>query len=227
MRRSLIIHLHEEIMLTLQNIAYAHPNKDVLFDHLSLTINKRDKIALIGNNGIGKSTLLKIMAGELQPEEGTVTVTGQLYYIPQIVGQFNQHTVAEALRINDKIQALKSILDGDVTEANLALLNEDWTIEERCREALAHWQMSDLDLAQQMGSLSGGQKAKVFLAGIMIHQPEIVLMDEPGNHLDAAGRDILYDYIRKTPHTLVIVSHDRVMLNLLDMVCELNKHGIT
>ena len=78
-----------------------------------------------------------------------------------------------------------------------------------------------------METLSGGQKTKVFLAGIIIHRPEIVLLDEPTNHLDTPGRSILYDYIRSTKNTLVVVSHDRTLLNLLDTVYELGKRGIT
>jgi ATPase subunit of ABC transporter with duplicated ATPase domains len=78
-----------------------------------------------------------------------------------------------------------------------------------------------------MATLSGGQKTKVFLAGISIHQPEIVLMDEPSNHLDMLSRSMLYDYIRSTSHTIVVVSHDRTLLNLLDTaVYELSARGI-
>jgi ATPase subunit of ABC transporter with duplicated ATPase domains len=77
-----------------------------------------------------------------------------------------------------------------------------------------------------METLSGGQKTKVFLAGISIHQPELILLDEPSNHLDIASRQLLYDFIQTTKSTLVVVSHDRKLLNLLDTVCELSKHGI-
>src|SRR5690606_30830197 len=99
--------------------------------------------------------------------------------------------------------------------------------EERCQEALIHWKLDGLELSQKMGTLSGGQKTKVFLAGISIHCPEIVLLDEPSNHLDALGRNILYDYIQTAKSTLVVVSHDRTLLNLLNRVYELSKRGIT
>src|SRR5690606_20503874 len=111
-------------------------------------------------------------------------------------------------------------------EAHFNTLNDDWTIEDRCNEALQYWQIRDLDLSQKMETLSGGQKTKVFLAGIFIHQPELVLLDEPSNHLDIAGRQLLYDFIQSTKSTLIIVSHDRKLLNLLDIICELNKNGI-
>ncbi|TNE81354.1 MAG: ABC-F family ATP-binding cassette domain-containing protein [Bacteroidetes bacterium] len=213
-------------MLVLQNIKYSHPNKDVLFSDLSLTVNTQDKVALIGNNGTGKSTLLKLIAGELQPQQGQLSSLATPYYIPQLFGQYNHLTVAEALRIDVKLKALKAILEGDASEENFTNLNDDWTIEERCAEALAYWQIEDLDLSLKLERLSGGQKTKVFLAGLSIHQPEFILLDEPSNHLDLAGRKLLYDFIQSTKSTLVLVSHDRTLLNLVDSVAELSRHGI-
>jgi ATPase subunit of ABC transporter with duplicated ATPase domains len=242
-------------MLILQGVTYVHPNKDVLFTDINLVINKQDKVALIGNNGAGKSTLLKILAGNLEVANGLVdrpanglaygltngladgvangVVSGHIkthskpYYIPQLFGQFNDYTIAQALQIADKLHALKEILDGNVTDENMSLLDDDWAIEERCKEAFAQWGLRDPDLTQKMSTLSGGQKTKVFLAGILIHQPEIVLLDEPSNHLDIHSRNILYDYITSTTNTLVVVSHDRTLLNLLNTVVELSKRGIT
>jgi ATPase subunit of ABC transporter with duplicated ATPase domains len=214
-------------MLILHDITYIHPNRDLLFAGIDLVVNKHDKIALIGNNGTGKSTLLKILAGNLKPASGVVKTDSRPYYVPQIFGQYNELTVAEALQIADKLNALQQILDGNVTDENMTILNDDWAIEERCQEAFTLWQLTDLDLSQKMGTLSGGQKTKVFLAGIAIHRPEIVLLDEPSNHLDTAGRELLYNYIQSTNNTLLVVSHDRTLLNLLNTVCELSKRGIT
>ena len=213
-------------MLILQNISYTHPNKDLLFSDINLTVNNHEKTALIGNNGAGKSTLLKIIAKELQPSNGQISVEIEPYFVPQIFGQFNHLTIAEALKIDKKLNALKEILNGNTSEENFNLLNDDWTIEDRCNDALQDWQLTDLDLSQKMEALSGGQKTKVFLAGISIHQPELILLDEPNNHLDIASRQLLYDFIQTTKSTLVVVSHDRKLLNLLDTVCELSKHGI-
>lgn len=214
-------------MLILQDITYIHPNRDLLFADINLIINKQEKIALIGNNGVGKSTLLKILAGNLLPTNGLVKAGSKPYYVPQIFGQYNNYSVAQALQVEDKLNALKEILDGNVTDENMTLLDDDWAIEERCKEAFAHWKLEELDLAQKMETLSGGQKTKVFLAGINIHRPEIVLLDEPSNHLDQFSRNILYNYIKHTTNTLMVVSHDRALLNLLNTVCELSKRGIT
>ena len=217
----------KEIMLIIQNLSYTHPNKDLLFGNINLTVNSGEKIALIGNNGSGKSTLLKIMAGLLQPLSGSVSINSKPYYITQIFGQYNDLTIAEALGIDKKLTALHEILNGNVSEESYEILNDDWTIEDRCNETLKHWQLNDLDLSQKMETLSGGQKTKVFLAGISIHKPELILLDEPSNHLDFESRELLYDFIRSTKSTLIVVSHDRKLLNILNKVCELTKNGIT
>jgi ATPase subunit of ABC transporter with duplicated ATPase domains len=214
-------------MLVIQNLTYIHPDKELLFKNINLTVNRSSKIALIGNNGTGKSTLLKIIAGIFAPSEGNIYTDDAIYYVPQIFGQYNHLTVAQALRIEDKLQALNEILIGNLTEINIAKLNDDWTIEERCIDALKYWQLEDLDWSQKIETLSGGQKTKIFLAGISIHKPALVLLDEPSNHLDMSSRQLLYDFILSASSALLIVSHNRRLLNLLDSVCELSKCGIT
>lgn len=214
-------------MLILQNISYTHPNKNLLFENINLTVNSHDKIALIGNNGSGKSTLLKIIAKQLSPPAGQLIALSEPYYVPQIFGQYNNFSIARALKVENKLKALIEILNGNATEENYSLLEDDWTIEDRCNHALNHWQLNDLDLSQKLETLSGGQKTKVFLAGIVIHKPELILLDEPSNHLDVTGRQLLYDFIQSTQSTLIVVSHDRKLLNLLNTVCELSKRGIS
>ena len=214
-------------MLILQNISYTHPTKNLLFDKINLTVNNHEKIALIGNNGSGKSTLLKLIAKELLPLDGQLFVDTEPYFVPQIFGQYNHLTIGQALKVQNKLNALHEILKGNVSDENYTTLDDDWTIEERCNDALKYWQITNLSLSQKMESLSGGQKTKVFLAGISIHQPDLVLLDEPSNHLDVAGRQLLYSFIQCTQSTLIIVSHDRKLLNLLGKVAELSKRGIT
>lgn len=213
-------------MLSLQQITYQHPNKELLFSNLNLTVNPHEKIALIGNNGIGKSTLLQLIAGKITPNTGHLQLETVPYYVPQIFGQYNHYTVAEALGVNEKLNALLEILNGNANNEYFENLDNDWTIEQRCLEALDHWQLQDIDLQQPMASLSGGQKTKVFLAGINIHHPQLILLDEPSNHLDADSRQRLYQFIRRTKSTLIVVSHDRQLLNLLDSIFELSPQGI-
>lgn len=213
-------------MLILQNISYTHSNKELLFSNISLTVNAGNKTALVGHNGSGKSTLLKIIANELFPSDGILEIDTEPYYVPQIFGQYNHLTIAEALQIDQKLIALHEILEGNVNESNLNILNDDWTIEERCNEALKYWRLNNLELTRKLGFLSGGEKTKVFLAGIMIHQPKLILLDEPSNHLDIEGRELLYQFIKTFSGTMLIVSHDRNLLNLLDTTWELKANGI-
>jgi ATPase subunit of ABC transporter with duplicated ATPase domains len=217
----------EKIMLILRGVTYAHPNKDILFNNLDMVVHARDKVALVGNNGVGKSTLLRIIAGLLVPVAGVVQTDAKPYYVPQHFGQFDNLTVAEALLIDDKLTALQGILAGEATEANMALLDDDWLIEERCKAAFAYWGLAEVSITQPINTLSGGQKTKVFLAGIDIHEPELVLMDEPSNHMDVTGRQLLHDFVGSTNKTIVLVSHDRKLLQLPNKVYELSKRGIT
>src|SRR5688572_27438417 len=105
-------------MLILQNISYSHPNKELLFNNLNFSVGDYQKVALIGNNGSGKSTLLQVIAGLLQPAVGKVQFSSQPYYIPQLFGQFNELTIAQALRIDQKLKSLHEILEGNVSETN-------------------------------------------------------------------------------------------------------------
>ncbi len=213
-------------MLILNNLSYIHPDKNLLFDNINLNISTGNKVALLGNNGVGKSTLLKIIAGLLSSSEGSIQTDVKPYYVPQVFGQYDHLTVAQALQAADKLNALQQILNGDTSDVNYSVLNDDWTIEERCCEALHYWQIDEICLQQGMSTLSGGQKMRVLLAGIYVNNPEFILLDEPSNHLDTAGRVLLYDFIESSTSTLLIISHDRKLLNKLNTVYELTTNGI-
>ena len=216
----------KEIMLTLQNITYQHPDKEILFENLNFIANKGEKIAIVGNNGSGKSTLLKLISGLLIPVAGDIRAEGSVYYLPQILEQFDTKSIAAALGVEEKLTALKEILDGTVTEENMAVLNDDWDLEERIRQAMEKWGLSDFTESDLMSRLSGGQKTKVLIAGIEVHQPDVILMDEPTNHLDRKSREQLYEFIKNTNKTLLVVSHDRTLLNLLSKTAELSRKEI-
>lgn len=213
-------------MILLQNISFRFPGGNLLFNHTNLTIQSHTKSALVGNNGMGKSTLLKIIAGEIHPLSGNISLQGEVFYVPQMFGNFNHFTIAECLKIDQKLHALEKITGGEVDEIYFETLNDDWDIEERCRHTLELWGLGDFELTRKLEGLSGGQKTKVFLAGIQINQPEIIILDEPTNHLDMEGRKLLYDLIDRTDATVVIVSHDRTLLNLVDTIFELSNQGI-
>ena len=212
--------------ISIQQISYIHPDKEVLFSDLNFAISKGQKLGLVGNNGCGKSTLLQIIAGQLSPSSGVIVRPDDLYYIPQHFGQYDSLTIAQALQIERKQQALHAILSGDTSNENFVILDDDWNIEERSIAALDLWGLGQFTLSYPMNLLSGGEKTRVFLAGMDIHHPSVILMDEPTNHLDSSGRQRLYDWIEKYRSTLLVVSHDRTLLNLLPEICELEKHQI-
>lgn len=212
--------------LQIQGLSYIHPNKDILFQNINFSISSGEICAIIGNNGVGKSTLLKIIAGKLCPATGNVSCDGILYMIPQHFGQFNGMSVAEALGLADKLNALSIILDGHGTEKEYELLNDEWDIQERVIEAFSRWQIGHITTDMLMEDLSGGEKTKVFLAGLDIYNPSVILMDEPTNHLDTTGRTLLYKYIAHTNHATIIVSHDRTLLNMLSVIYEMSPTGM-
>lgn len=212
--------------LNIKQLLYEHPNKELLLENISFSILKGEKVALIGDNGIGKSTLLKIIAGKLTAKNGEVLSSETPYYIPQHFGQYDELTVSEALSIDKKLDALNKITEGDISVENFDLLDDDWGIEERALTALSFWDIPHIQFDQKMDTLSGGEKTKVFLSGINIHSPAIILMDEPTNHLDRNSRKQVCDFIKNSLSTIIIVSHDRHLLNLLSFTLELTKSGI-
>ena len=211
----------------IKDLSYIHTDKEILFSHLHLSINSGDKIALTGNNGCGKSTLMRILAGDLSPSSGTVLRPEHLYYVPQHFGQYDRQTIAQALGISHKLSALHAILSGDATEKHFNTLNDDWNVEERAQASLDSWGLDGITLSRPMEGLSGGEKTRIFLAGMELHNPTAILLDEPTNYLDADGRERLYNLIRRTSATVLVISHDRTLLNQLPAICELSSQGLT
>lgn len=211
--------------IIISDVSYHYANQQTLFEHISLSVLPNRKVAIIGNNGTGKSTLLKLCAGELKPSVGTIQCSSQPYYIPQ---QFNisDQKIAEILGVDEKIKALHAINNGSSDYILYDLLEDDWDVESRCISALNFWGLTDIELTSSANSLSGGEKSKIALAGLLVHKPEIILFDEPTNHLDQNSREKLYDYIANSKATIAVVSHDITLLNLLSTTFELTEKGI-
>ena len=218
---------HSKFMsIIIKDLSYTHTDKEVLFSNLNLIINSGEKTALTGNNGCGKSTLMRILAGEASPGTGSVHCSGHLYYVPQHFGQYDDRTVAQVLGIDRKLTALHAILNGDAAEEHFARLDDDWNIEERTQAVLHVWHLDGISLLRPLEGLSGGEKTRLFLAGMELKEPDTLLLDEPTNHLDTAGRKRLYDFVHRTSATVLVISHDRTLLNLLPAICELSRNGL-
>lgn len=212
--------------ISAHHLTYSHPNKEVLFRQIDLVLSEGQKAALVGNNGCGKSTLLRLLAGEIKPAEGEIVASAPPYYVPQHFGQYDRQTVATALRIAGKLEALHQIEAGHTAPEWFDRLADDWLIEQRSEAALSAWGLHGIPLDTPMGCLSGGEKTKVFLAGLQIHVPQVILLDEPTNHLDAASREKVYAFLASVQATVLVVSHDRHLLNRLPTLYELTPHGI-
>ena len=211
--------------IIVSDLSYRYPNRQSLFGHISFSVPCGGKVSVIGNNGTGKSTLLKLLAGELGSVSGAVRSLSKPYYIPQLQGSAVQD-VSGALGVADKINALNAICDGSSEQGHYDILADDWDIESRCRAALDFWDLPHIRLRSFTEELSGGERTKVFLAGLMVHEPDIILLDEPTNHLDLQGRRKLYDYLDNVKATVVVVSHDVALLNMMDATYELSPAGL-
>jgi ATPase subunit of ABC transporter with duplicated ATPase domains len=212
--------------IILSSVGYIHPDREILFDNLNLSLQSGQKAAVVGNNGAGKSTLLRLITGAIKPTSGQLSVAGNIYFVPQHLGQFDALTIAELLGVQPKLDALHAILNGDSSEHHFVILGEDWDIDERVTEALSAWHLGYFEPSQKIGFLSGGEKTKVHLAGVTLHQPDIILLDEPTNHLDVGARNQLYSFLHSATATTLIASHDRTLLNVVDQILEIGQSGI-
>ena len=211
--------------IIIQGLSFGYPSEPHLFRSLNFALPDREKAALIGNNGLGKSSFLKIIAGILQPNEGSIFTASTPYYLPQHSGLLQQ-TVAQALRISRKWAALEAINRGSTLPEDWEALGEDWDLPTRYEAALAFWQLPKLDPQSPVDPLSGGEKTKLLLAGLSLHQPQIILLDEPSNHLDRQARELLYNYVAQCKSSLLVVSHDRELLRQLSLTYELSDLGL-
>src|SRR5690606_19514681 len=182
------------------------------------------RTGIVGRNGSGKSTLLRLVAGLLTPTAGTITTAGDVGYLPQDVTLGTGRTVAELLGIAEQRAALHAVEAGDVT-AIAAVGDDGWDVEERAVAELARLGLPT-DLDREVGTLSGGETVLTGLAGLLVRRPAIALLDEPTNNLDRRARGLLYDAVASWPGVLLVVSHDRELLELVDGIAELREGAV-
>ena len=211
--------------IILSGVSYRYRNQQFLFEGIDLSVAAGAKAAVVGDNGAGKSTLLKLIAGELAPAAGSIACSSHPYYVPQQLVAAGI-SAACVLGVADKLGALRAICGGSADSRCYDILADDWDVEARCRAALDHWGLPHVGLTDPVDALSGGEKTKLCLAGILVHKPAVILLDEPTNHLDTSGRRRLYDLIRASRAAIVAVSHDVALLNLLGTTCELSPKGL-
>ena len=209
----------------LYNLNYSLLNTLVNFRDITLSFSQT-KIGIIGDNGIGKTTLLKLLAGELIPHRGSIQCRGTLTRCPQFYIANQQESVAEVLGISIKLQALERILAGSTALEDYELLADEWTLQEKIQQSLANFGLLTVKLTDKYQQLSGGQQTKILLIKAIFAKTDFILLDEPTNNLDIKARQQLYQFIEKTKQGLIIVSHDRHLLNHMDEILEITCKGI-
>ncbi|WP_336776323.1 ABC-F family ATP-binding cassette domain-containing protein [Paenibacillus sp. MMO-58] len=194
-------------VLDVADLSVKFPEKDrQLFQHVSFKLSRSETVALIGPNGIGKSTLLKVLVGQRQPQTGIVRWGSNVklgYYDQEQTGLTSSHTVLE----------------------------EVWGTyphmeEARVRTVLGNFLFSGEDVLKRISSLSGGEKARVSLAKLMLEQANVLILDEPTNHLDLFSKEVLESALLDYEGTLLFISHDRYFLNkMAERIVELTPTG--
>ncbi|MER7952665.1 ABC-F family ATP-binding cassette domain-containing protein [Streptomyces sp. NPDC096079] len=211
---------HHPTFITCSSISFSWPDGTTVLDDFRLSVGP-GRTGLVGVNGSGKSTLLKLIAGELTPLDGTVKVTGELGYLPQNLVLDTSRRVDEILGIAAKRAALHAIEAGDPAEEHFTAVGDDWDVEERARVVLDQLGLDHVGLDRTVGEISGGESVLLRLAALLLARPDVLLLDEPTNNLDLHARARLYEAVEKFSGVLVVVSHDRELLERVDQIADL------
>lgn len=207
--------------LTLDAVSAATPDRQPLFDHLTLSIGC-ERIGLVGRNGSGKSTLLRIAAGAAEPLAGHVIRSGTSATLAQ--NWPDALTIAAALGVGEALAVIARVLAGDGNEVDLE--RADWSLASRIDAALADVGLDDIDHDRLMGTLSGGERTRIGIARLLIEAPDLLLLDEPTNNLDAEGRAAIHRLIAGWRGGVLVASHDRQLLEMMDRIVELTPVGV-
>lgn len=195
-------------LLTIENLTHAFTERK-LFDQANFSINEGDKVGLIGINGTGKSTLLKIAAGLEIPDSGKVTKGNQVTI----------RFLSQNPDFDEDMTALEAVMHQNKTKLN------EWSLESEAKSMLNKLEIQDFD--QKIRQLSGGQKKRVALAHILLAAADILILDEPTNHLDNAMSEWLEEYLNQFRGALIMVTHDRYFLDRVsNRIVEIDKGQI-
>lgn len=199
------------------------PDGDTILSHLSVDFGP-GRHGVVGANGAGKSTLIRVLAGLVTPTSGTARIEGRWAYLPQspVVGL----TVAATLGVEVTLAALQRIEAGSVAVADFEEVGDDWDVVGRTEAMLGRLGLDHLELERDMATLSGGEHVLLALAGLLLTDPDVLLLDEPTNNLDRGARARLLDVVHTFSGVLVVASHDRELLSVVDDIVEVRAGAV-
>lgn len=209
--------------IVLSNVTLSAPNGRALLSNLDLSFAP-ERTGLIGRNGVGKTTLLRLISGELALQSGTIAIGGTLGVVRQNPLVTPNETIADLFGVTDAPALLRRAEAGEATAEQL--VDADWAIEERIVAALARVDL-DAQPETRLVELSGGQGTRARLAAAVFAEPDFLLLDEPTNNLDRAGREAIIELLSHWRAGAVVVSHDRELLEQMDAIVELTSLGAT
>ncbi|MFE6228357.1 ABC-F family ATP-binding cassette domain-containing protein [Streptomyces sp. NPDC057854] len=217
---------HRPVFLSAPSLSFSWPDGTEVFDDLRVTVGP-GRTGLVGSNGSGKSTLLRLLAGELAPTAGTVRAAGRIGHLPQNLVLDTGRRVDEILGVGRKRAALRAVEAGDAAEEHFAVIGDDWDVEERALAVLDRLGLGAIGLDRTVGEVSGGESVLLRLAALLLARPDVLLLDEPTNNLDLYARSRLYETVESWPGVLVVVSHDRELLERVDRIADLHDGGLS
>ncbi|HEX8391037.1 MAG TPA: ATP-binding cassette domain-containing protein, partial [Longimicrobium sp.] len=212
------------VRVVAERLAFSLADGRTLFSDLTLGFG-RERTGLTGPNGTGKSTLVRLLAGQLRPSAGTVVRAGSVGWLPQDFRVRAGQPLAAVLGIGERLARVDRVLAGQASAHDLDRVGGDWDLRERAEAVLARLGLHHLALERPVLDVSGGEATRVALAGVLLAEPDILLLDEPTNNLDAAGREALYAFVEGWTGGLLAVSHDRGLLRRMDRIVELTPSG--
>jgi len=211
--------------LTLDGVSFVLPDGRTLFSDITTSFDER-RTGLVGRNGVGKSVLARILAGDIDPGRGRCTRFGRIHYIAQRVADDAHESVATLAGVGDAIAALARIEAGSSDASDFDAVGERWDIRDRLRDALDRAGLAHVGVDDAAGTLSGGEAMAVALLGARLAAADYLILDEPSNHLDGEARAALLAWIRAWKGGMLVVSHDRRLLGAMEHIVELTPSGL-
>jgi len=208
--------------LSFSHLSFSWPDGRPVFDDLSFALPPGFS-GLVGRNGIGKSTLLRLAVDDLRPTLGRVERPADLAYVPQSVTLAVEGTVAEALGVSAKLAALRAIEGGSADPEHFDALGDDWLVEERSIEVLRSLGLESLGLDRTVGHVSGGEATLLAVSAALLAEPSVLLLDEPTNNLDVEARERLTAALLRRDGATLVVTHDRQLLGSVERIGELRE----